>query len=722
MCFLCQSLNPETVDYDFHGLTGPTAAATVGEGSSAPTPSKPVYSLDQVATQLTHGYWQSGGGDWRAFDIQAGDTVTVNLDGLDSVGQAAAMAALAAWTAVSGLQFMATSGDADITFQDTDGGAYAYSAVYTGWNEIAYSVVNVHVSWQDNIDYYYQTYIHEIGHALGLGHGGTYNGSADFDSQAHYANDSWQMSVMSYFAQWENPNVDASGMYLNSPQMADILAIQNLYGTPDNVHVGDSVFGDNTNLDATGMDLERGRAVTIFDSSGIDLIDLGTRDYNQRLSLIDATWSDLDGYVGNFGIARGAVIENAITGAGNDHITGNAADNHIQSGDGADTIKPGEGDDTIDGGAGEDTVIFTGASEGYDLMWDGALRISDADLSDGDDGMDMLTDIETLSFADGAFGTIQSDGMVTTVHLYKTGSGLTDETLEVDVADSHIWQSITRSYSATGQRASQTNTYDNGRVLQISFADGQRTQTTMTDTADVYSWESYTDVFDDTGARIVTSQTWDSGKIVDVFYDSEGVRTGSLVTDGGDQFTWQSTARSYEADGMLTEHSFLHDDGSVQVTSYTGGARSALSMTDGPDRAIWSSYTDTFDTETGARVSRVMIYDDGREIETGYSDGQMVSQTIIDGADDFVWHSIAQTFDDEGRLASKVNTFDDGRIMEINFANGLRSSTVQTDAADAYVWASVTESYDDSGALVERITTWDNGTEHVATFGDDLIA
>lgn len=720
MCFLCQSLNPRTDDYDFHGLTGPTAAATVGDSSSASASSKPVYSLDQVAAQLTHGYWQAGGGDWRTFDVQAGDTLTVNLDGLDSVGQAAAMAALAAWTAVSGLQFMTTSGSADITFQDIDGGAYAYSAVYTGWNEIAYSVVNVHASWQDNADYYYQTYVHEIGHALGLGHGGNYNGSADFDSQAHYANDSWQMSIMSYFAQWENPNVDASGMYLNSPQMADILAIQNLYGTPDNVHVGNSVYGDNTNLDATGMDLERGRAVTIFDSAGIDLIDLGSRAYNQYLSLIDATWSNLDGYVGNFAIARGAVIENAITGAGNDHVTGNTAANDIQTGDGADTVQAGAGDDTIDGGAGEDTVIFTGASEGYDLIWDGALRITDTDLTDGDDGTDVLTDVETLSFTDGAFGTIQSDGAITKVRLYKTGSSLTEETLEVDVANSHDWQSIARSFTDTGQWASQTNTYDNGRVLQISFADGLRAQSTMTDTANVYSWASYTDIYDETGARIINSYTWDSGKIVDVYYDSEGARIGSLVIDGGDQFAWHSIARSYDTTGTLTEQNNLFDDGSEQVISYTDGVRSGISMTDGADKAIWSSYTDTYDTATGAKVSRLMIYDDGREIETGYDNGQMVSQTITDGADDFVWHATTRNYDSEGMLDSQVDTYDDGRVMEIEFENGLRSSSILTDVADAYGWASATETYDDSGTLIERVTHWDDGSESVVTYGDSI--
>ena len=97
MCFLCQSLDPTIEIYDSHGLTGPTAAPSGGDGSTT-SAALPVFTLDQVAYQLTHGYWQDGGGDWRAFDVQAGGEITVNIDALDAPGQAAALAALLAIT------------------------------------------------------------------------------------------------------------------------------------------------------------------------------------------------------------------------------------------------------------------------------------------------------------------------------------------------------------------------------------------------------------------------------------------------------------------------------------------------------------------------------------------------------------------------------------------------------------------------------------------------
>ena len=124
MCFLCQSLDPKTETYDFHGLSNELNGASSESTVSAELP---VYTLDQVALQLTHGYWQSQDRDWRAFDVQAGGTLTVNIDGLDPTGQAAALAALAAWTSVSGLLFEVTSGEADITFDDENQGAYSSS-------------------------------------------------------------------------------------------------------------------------------------------------------------------------------------------------------------------------------------------------------------------------------------------------------------------------------------------------------------------------------------------------------------------------------------------------------------------------------------------------------------------------------------------------------------------------------------------------------------------
>lgn len=144
-------------------------------------------------------------------------------------------------------------------------------------------------------------------------------------------------------------------------------------------------------------------------------------------------------------------------------------------------------------------------------------------------------------------------------------------------------------------------------------------------------------------------------------------------------------------------------------------------MTDGGDVTSWTSYSDFYDTATGARTSRQMTYDDGREIEVGFDGGRMVSHLLTDGADDFVWSSIARTWDAEGNLDSQTNTYDDGRVHEIDYTGGVRSSSVLTDTQDAYAWTSATETYDASGTLVERVTIWDDGSQDVVTYGDSPV-
>ncbi len=408
-----------------HGWADNLGATSTGQYTLTAATAPPIEdrTFDGVANFLTSEYWSPR--HWTLSNL------TFNVDGLSAGAQLLAIQALEAWSEVTSLSFTQVSTAANITFQNTEDGAFASTTLSgtdgQGFSIITSATINIAADWFGGdltLDSYtYQTFLHEIGHAIGLGHAGPYNSSATYGQDNVYNNDNWSYTVMSYFDQAEAGF--GSYRFVLGPQIADILAVQYLYGAdPAGARTGNTTYGFNSTesdvndwsqfvvVETEGTYL-RPPSMAIYDTGGIDTIDLSGFSRDQNLSLVQETFSSLGDrpinnaptYVNNISIARGTVIENAIGGSGNDTITGNSVANVLQGrggndnlfgGGGNDTLRGGTGADVLDGGSGIDTADYTDATGAVNVqLW---LGTGAGDVAAGDS----LVSIENIT--GGTFG------------------------------------------------------------------------------------------------------------------------------------------------------------------------------------------------------------------------------------------------------------------------------------------------------------------------------
>ena len=361
----------------------------------------PVWSDQRILDQLLTGYRWYGGTITYSFPTTtaslSGATEPRSFSRLTAAQQDKATLALQLWGDLIPPTIQKSTGATDIEFGLTgDGTTYASTYFPSGgtvWFNKNESSLTAPVIGQHG----FISYIHEIGHALGLDHMGDYNGSGNWTPSCFQ--DSTVDTVMSYFGpDWQKGEdqvawADWTGsdgvIYApQTPQLNDILAIQKIYGASTSTRVGNTIYGFNSNISDTTSQIfdfitNKNPIITIYDSSGADTLDLSGWTDNETIDLRPGKFSSGNAMTNNIAIAYNTIIENAVGGTGDDQFTGNRANNFL------------------DGGDGVDRVIYNYLRKDFSFKLSGdALTVTDA--LPGREGVDTLVNIERVNFNDGA--------------------------------------------------------------------------------------------------------------------------------------------------------------------------------------------------------------------------------------------------------------------------------------------------------------------------------
>lgn len=475
-------------------------------------------------------------------------------------------------------------------------------------------------------NYAAHTFLHELGHAMGLEHGhDTTNPFGPLPS----AHDSVEYSLMTYRSYVGAPLSGYTYETWGAPQTLmqdDIAAVQYLYGANFNTNSGNTVYAWSPTsgqqfVNGIGQAAPGGNNIlsTIWDGGGTDTFDFSNYASNLSVDLRPGSWTTVaqnqladlgyysaDGAGAHFAAGNIAnallyngdvrsLIENANGGSGSDSMVGNQAANILNGNGGNDILIGLAGNDVLSGGSGSDTAAWGGSFENYSVTF--SVDAHGWSVNDGrfgsPDGIDFVSQIETFSFANGQ-GAVTSTGAETRLSFsFNTGG---QRAIVYDQSGNQTWTTYANDYDAGGHLHAQSGSYRAGG----SWFGGWDVSATQT-------WVSYTSNYNVNGDLILQVGNYDDGKHWVGSWDAGGAEP------------WTSYTNNYNAAWENLLQVGNYDNGNHWVASWDVAAQNA-----------WSSQTTNYDPAWNP-VMQVTNYDDGTHSVTTWVGGTPVTHDYDTG-------------------------------------------------------------------------------------------
>lgn len=322
----------------------------------------------------------------------SGETTTFRA--LSATQQTAAKLALAIWDDLISSSMSQVSSGSNMKFGlSTTSTDYAH-AYFPQNGSVWFDATDSGLQAPKVGQYAFETFMHEMGHALGLDHMGNYNGVGNNTPSCYQ--DSSVYSIMSYFGPehssgqsqvaWGNWRGSDGVLYSpQTPMLSDVMAIQAVYGADRTTRTGDTVYGFHSNVAGNlgavyDFSQNAHPILTIYDAGGINTLDLSGYSTASTINLNGGAFTSCNGMTNNIAIAYNTAMQNAVGGVGDDVITGNILNNFL------------------DGGAGRNAVVCSGTASQYQVCATASGLVL-KDVVSNRDGADTLLNIQSLQFS-----------------------------------------------------------------------------------------------------------------------------------------------------------------------------------------------------------------------------------------------------------------------------------------------------------------------------------